>query len=102
MDTQKFAVGPLSVLCILALALGTASAAAITATDSTSIPDTGPSHHQSPEVIIDTLELKGVDVTEVRTEVQNGDTAAVAAWLESYVHAHEGEMPYCQPEEPSP
>jgi hypothetical protein len=163
MDTQKFVVGPLSVLCILALVMGTASAAAITATDSTSGSDTGPSHHPSPEAILDALESKGVDVTqvraslqngdtdavkawlenyfqsnkpampdgsgrsppdltdptqqektisrleeqgvdvtEVRTEVQNGDTAAVTAWLENYVYAHEGEMPYCHPEEPSP
>jgi len=84
MGTQRFVVGPLSALCILALVMGTASAAIMTA-GGTSNPDTGPVHHHlSPEGIINSLEEQGVDVTEVKTLLQNGDTAAVKAWLETH------------------
>jgi hypothetical protein len=97
MDTQRFIAGPLSVLCILALVMGTASAAVITATGRTSNPDAGHDHHHlSPEAIINTLEQEGVDVTEVRTFLQNGDTDAVRAWLE----AHRPTMPDGSPRSP--
>jgi Zn-dependent M32 family carboxypeptidase len=46
------------------------------------------------ERIITRLEQQGVDVTEVKSGLQNGDTTAVKAWLENYVHSHEGEMPF--------
>jgi len=156
MKPPRFVAGPLSVLCILALAMGTASAAVITVTDGNSNPDTGPVHSNlSPETpirspeekeadvadgkailqhggsatvearleacfqtrppvisygaarsspdladptqeqkIITRLEEEGVDITEVRTEFQDGDTGAVKTWLESYMHAHEAEMPF--------
>jgi NifU-like protein involved in Fe-S cluster formation len=85
MNTQGFVTGPLSVLCIVALVMGTASAAMITAADSTSGTDTAPvQKHPSPESIIDSLEQQGVDVTEVKTALQNGDTDAVKAWLEAH------------------
>jgi DNA-binding transcriptional MerR regulator len=44
--------------------------------------------------IITRLEDRGVNVTEVKTELQASDTEAVKAWLESYAHAHEGDMPF--------
>jgi len=95
MDTQRFVAGPLSVLCILALVMGTASAAAIRVSDSTSNTDTQPVHHHlSPEAIIDSLEKKGANVTDVKAELQNGDTAAVKTWLETYLRAHEEEVPF--------
>jgi DNA-binding transcriptional MerR regulator len=81
MNTQGFVAGPLSVLCIIALVMGTASAAVITAADSTASPV---HKHPSPESIINTLEQQGVDVTGVRTALQNGDTDAVKAWLEAH------------------
>jgi SOS response regulatory protein OraA/RecX len=93
MDTQGFIAGPLSVLCILGLVMGTASAAAITATDSTINPGTGTVHHHlSPEAIISSLEQKGVDVSRVKTALQNGDEAAVKAWLENYFQTHKPDV----------
>jgi hypothetical protein len=93
MDTQRFVVGPLSALCILALVMGTASAAVMTA-GGTSNPDTGPVHHHlSPEDLINSLEEQGVDITEVKTLLQNGDTDAVKAWLENYFQSNKPTMP---------
>jgi hypothetical protein len=89
MDTQGFVAGPLSALCIVALVMGTASAAVITVADGVSGSGTGPVHqHPSPESIITTLEQRGVDVTEAKTALQNGDPDAVRAWLEAYFQAH--------------
>ena len=94
MDTPRFVAGPLSVLCILALVMGTASAAVITATEGTSNPDTGPVHHNlSPEAPIKSLEEKGVDVTFVKAVLQNGDSATVKAWLETYFQARKPVIP---------
>jgi hypothetical protein len=94
MDTQGFVAGPLSVLCIPALVMGTASAAVITSTDSTSNPDTRPVQHPlSPDAIMSSLEERGVDVTGVGADPQNGDTAAVKAWLETYFQTHEPAAP---------
>ena len=85
MNTQGFVAGPLSVLCVIALVMGTASAAVITVTGSTPNTEARPAHqHLSPESIIDSLEQQGVDVTEVKTALQNGDTDAVKAWLEAH------------------
>ena len=85
MNTQGFVAGPLSVLCIIALVVGTASAAVIARADSISGTDATPAHqHPSPESIIDGLEQQGVDVTEAKTALQNGDTEAVQAWLEAH------------------
>jgi len=92
MDTQRFVAGPLSILCILGLVMGTASAAVLTATDSTTIPGTGTVHHHlSPDAIVTSLEAKGVDVSGVKAALQSGDTAAVKAWLENYFQAHRPE-----------
>ena len=67
------------------LVKGTASAAVITATDSTTNPGAGTIHHHlSPEAIISSLEQKGVDVSGVQAALQIGDAAAVRAWLENY------------------
>ena len=93
MDTQRFVVGPLSALCIVALVMGTASAAIMTA-GGTSDTDTGPVHHHlTPESIISELEQQGVDVTEVKTLLQNGDTDAVKAWLDNYFQSNKPAMP---------
>jgi nucleoside diphosphate kinase len=93
MNTPGFVNGPLAVLCILGLVMGTASALAITATDTSSDPQARPAHHPSTEEIISHLEEKGVDVTEVKTPLQNGDTEAVQAWLENYFQANRPEKP---------
>ncbi|MGA2933920.1 MAG: hypothetical protein ABSD81_02045 [Methanomicrobiales archaeon] len=89
MDTQRFVAGPLSILCIIGLVMGTASAAVITSTDT----GTGAAHHHlSPDAIISALEQKGVDVSGVKTALQNGDEAAVKAWLENYFQTHKPEI----------
>ena len=94
MDTQGFVAGPLSALCIVVLVMGTASAAVITAAGGTSGSGTGPVHqHQSPESIIATLDQRGVDVTDVKTSLRNGDSDAMQAWLEAYFQAHRPEIP---------
>jgi hypothetical protein len=90
MNTQGFVAGPLSVLCVIALVMGTASAALIATTGSTPNTEARPAHqHPSPEFIISHLEQQGVDVTEVKAALQDGDTDAVQAWLE----AHRPEKP---------
>jgi hypothetical protein len=94
MDTQGFVAGSLSALCIVALVMGTASAAVITAADGTSGSDTGPVHqHPSPDSIITSLEQRRVDVTEAKTAIQNGDPEAVRAWPEASIQAHRPERP---------
>jgi hypothetical protein len=94
MCTRRFVGGPLTVLCILALVMGTASAAVISTTDSTSSPDTPPVHHHlSFGAIIDSLGKKGVDVTEVKADLQKGDSAAVKAWLGNYFQTHRAQKP---------
>jgi hypothetical protein len=85
MDTKGLVAGPLSALCIIALVMGTASAAVITAADTTSNPHGKPfRHHLSPESIIAALEQQGVDVSEAKTALQNGDTEAVKTWIEAH------------------
>jgi DNA-binding transcriptional MerR regulator len=93
MDTPKFVIGPLSVLCILGLVFGTASALAMTATDTSSMTGAGHCQRPSPEDIINHLGEKGVDVSEARAALQNGDTEAVKAWLENYFQTHGPEKP---------
>jgi DNA-binding transcriptional MerR regulator len=90
MNTQGFVAGPLSVLCVIALVMGTAGAAVIATTGSASDNGAKPAHqHLSPESIINHLEEQGVDVAEAKTAFQNGDTEALKAWLE----AHRPERP---------
>ena len=97
MNTPKFGIGPLSVLCILGLVFGRANALALTATDTTSNTGAGQCQRPSPENTIRYLEEKGVDVTEAEADFERRDTSAVKAWLDSYFHAHKGEMPSCHP-----
>jgi hypothetical protein len=40
------------------------------------------------EKFISRLDEQGVDVTEVKTSLQNGDTDAVKAWLEAYFQTY--------------
>jgi len=42
--------------------------------------------------IITRLEKDGVDVTELRTDLQNGNTDAAKAWLENYFQSHKPAM----------
>jgi hypothetical protein len=66
--------------------------------------------HASPDLtnatqqqeIITRLANRGVNVTEPRADLQNGDTTAVKAWLENYLHAMRGRcLSVTTPEDPS-
>jgi SOS response regulatory protein OraA/RecX len=93
MDLNNFA-GILSVFSIvfsvMALFVGTAGAAdpAPPACTGSGNSTDGNGHHLSPDAMIDMLEQRGVDISQVKTALQNGDTAAVKAWFDSYRQAH--------------
>ena len=93
MDTQRLVIGPLTVLSILGLVFGTASALVMTATETGGMAGDGQCQRPSPEDVISHLEEKGVDVTEVKTALQIGDNEAVKAWLGNYFQAHRPEKP---------
>ena len=97
MNTGRFVIGPLTVLSILGLVFGTAGALALSATETGGPAGDGQCQRPSPEDVISHLEEKGVDVTEPEAEHENGDTSAVQVWLDNYIHAHEGEMPFHHP-----
>ena len=90
MKTPGIYIGALAVCCIVALVIGTASAAAMMQQGSGNNLNNkaGPF---GPEKMIERLEQQGVDVTGVKTALQNGDTNAVKAWVQSYREAHLGE-----------
>ena len=43
---------------------------------------------QAVQALIDYLEPKGVDVSQLRTAVKNNDGAAISAWFERSYQAH--------------
>ena len=94
MKTPRIIVWALIAYCVFVLVIGMARADAV-------IPPlmcgTGPEgtssgHGPLPQAMIDRLEQQGVDVTEVREALQNGNTEAVKAWLEAYHDAHPDDM----------
>lgn len=91
MKTPRIYFGVLAVSCIAALVIGTTGAAAMTQNGSGNILK-GMAGQFRPEKMIERLEQQGVDVSEVKTALQNDDTQAVKAWLQSYREAHEGVM----------
>ena len=103
MGTRGFVAGPLTVLCILGLVMGTASALIITATDNgpTAVPGVGCAHPDmsnpgQQQEIISRLEERtqnSVDVTVVQAAWESGNYPAVKAWLEEYFRASKGDMP---------
>jgi hypothetical protein len=80
-----------AVCCIVALVIGTASAAAMTHQGSRNdlLYKAG---LFGPEKVIGQLERQGVNVTEVKTALQNGETNTVREWLQAYRKAHTDEM----------
>jgi hypothetical protein len=87
MKTPGIYIGAFAVCCIVALVIGTASAAAMTQQGScNNFRDTA--RLFGPQKMIERLEQQGVDVTEVKTALQNGDTTAVKEWLQAYREAH--------------
>jgi hypothetical protein len=87
MKTPGIYIGAFAVCCIVALVIGTASAAAMTQQGScNNFRDTAGLF--GPQKMIERLEQRGVDVTEAKTALQNGDTTAVKEWLQAYREAH--------------
>ena len=87
MKTPGIYIAAIATYCVFALVIGTASAAAITQQGSgNNIRDTAGLF--GPEKMIERLEQQGVDVTEAKTALQNGDTTAVKEWLQAYREAH--------------
>ncbi|HTY52252.1 MAG TPA: hypothetical protein VMB35_03560 [Methanomicrobiales archaeon] len=115
MGKQGFVAGPLTVLCILGLVMGTASALIITATGngSSAVPGVGCAHPdmsdpgQQQEIISrlakrvlqerepcgEELPARSIDVTFVQAAWESGNYPAVKAWLEEYFRASKGDMP---------
>jgi len=91
MKTPITYIGAFAVCCIVALVIGTASGAAMTQQGfGNNLKDKDGQF--GPQKLIERLEQQGVDVTGVKTALQNGDTTAVKEWLQSYRQANQGEM----------
>ena len=94
MKTPGIYYGVIAAFCVLTLCIGMVNAMDLTqsATNCTGRPGFGHGHPPSPNEMITHLEQQGVDVTQVRTALQNGDTATVKTWFENYFQAHKPQM----------
>jgi len=94
MKTPGIYYGVIAALCVLTLCIGMVNATDLTqsATNCTGRPGFWHGHPPSPNEMILHLEQQGVDVTEVKTALRNGDTAPVKAWRGTYREAHKDEM----------
>ena len=95
MKTPGIYYGLIAAFCVLTLFIGIVTAADLTqsATNCTGRPGFGHGNPPSPNEMITHLEQQGVDVTEVKTAPQNGDSATVKAWFDTYREAHKDQMP---------
>ena len=86
MKTPGYLYGAIAVLCVLTFVVGMVNATAATpfASNCTSGNGFGPGYHPSPDMIITHLEQSGVNVTEVKTAIANGNPEAVTTWLKNY------------------
>jgi hypothetical protein len=98
MKTPVIYYGAIAAFCVLTLCIGMVNAAYMTqpVTNWTGMPGPGHGHLPAPDEMITHLEKQGVDVTEVKTLLQNGDTAAVKAWLDAYRDTHKDQMNNCR------
>jgi len=94
MKTPGIYYGVIAAFCVLTLCIGMVNAAdmAQSATNCTGRHGFGHGHPPSPNEMITHLEQQGVDVTQVKTALQNGDTATVKTWFDAYREAHKGQM----------
>ena len=106
MVRREFVWGHLTILCILALVMGTASALiqTVSATDQGTDPDSGQFHPHEIDTpqhreIITRLEERGVHDVRVDASL-SGDTQIVSPWIENYTRAGGWEQPSGQ--SPSP
>jgi hypothetical protein len=91
MKTPGIYIGALAVFCIAALLIGTASAAAMTqqGPGNNQKDTTGQSGHVQ---MIEKLKHQGVNGTEGKNALQNGDIKAMKELQHSYHEASRGEM----------
>ena len=86
MKTPEYIYAAFAVFCAFTFVIGMVNATAATpfALNSTSGNSFGLGCPQSPDMIITHLEQSGIDVTEVKTALANGNTDAVTTWLENH------------------
>ena len=86
MKTPEYIYAAFAVFCAFTFVIGMVNATAATpfALNSTSGNSFGLGCSQSPDMIITHLEQSGIDVTEVKTALANGNTDAVTTWLENH------------------
>jgi hypothetical protein len=91
MKTPITYIGAFAICCIVALVIGTASAAAMMQQGfGNKLKDKAGQF--GPQKMIERLEQQGVDISGVKTALQQGDTHAAKEWMQSYREAHQGEM----------
>jgi hypothetical protein len=94
MKTPGIYYGAIAAFCVIGILVGFAGAADVAAPqkNSTGMHNFGHGQLPLPEKIITRLEQQGVDVSEVRSALQNGDTGTVKSWLDAYREEHKGDM----------
>jgi len=94
MKTPGIYYGLIAAFCVLTLCIVMVNATDVTqsATECTGMRGLGHGHLPTADEMITHLEQQGVDVTEVKTLLGNGDTEAVKAWLDAYRDAHKDQM----------
>ena len=90
MKTPSYIYGAFAAFCVLTFVVGMVSAVDATPYVSNSTGGNAFGHGNPPstEMLISHLEQIGVDVTEVKTALANGNTDAVTTWLENYRTSH--------------
>ena len=90
MKTPGYIYGAFAAFCVLTFVVGMVSAVDATpyVSNCTGGNAFGHGNPPSPEMLISHLEQEGVDVTEVKTALANGNTDAVTTWLENYRTSH--------------
>jgi uncharacterized membrane protein YjjP (DUF1212 family) len=94
MKTPKLYYGALIVFCALTFSIGMAGATGINQNATKGIwhPGFDLANATQQQQVIDHLEQEGVDVSEVKTALQNGDSASVKTWLDVYFKANKPQM----------
>ncbi len=94
MKTPGIYYGLIAAFCVLTLCIVMVNATDVTqpATNCIGMRGLGHGHLPTADEMITRLEQQGVDVTEVKTALQNGDTATVKAWFDTYRNAHKDQM----------
>jgi len=94
MRTPGIYYGALAAFCVISILVGFAGAADVATPqkNGNAMHIFGHGQPPSPEDRITHIEQQGVDVSEVRTALRNGDNEAVKSWLDVYREEHKGDM----------